>query len=92
MENTRKDRNEAPLIKLSVDLIKTYKTINQVHTLPISLKNNLFQVYYTAKKKKQVTASTDQSRNRRVFNDGFDDENADYIIRIGEIFNERSDF
>lgn len=92
MENTRKDRNEAPLIKLSVDLIKTYKTINQVHTLPISLKNNLFQVYYTAKKKKQVTASTDQSRNRRVFNDGFDDENADYIIRIGEIFNDRSDF
>lgn len=75
METPRRERKDAPLIKLSVDLIKTYKTINQV--------------YYTAKKKKQATITTDPTRNRRVFNDGYDDENADYIVRVGELFNDR---
>eukprot|EP00053_Salpingoeca_punica_P012448 m.111451 g.111451 ORF g.111451 m.111451 type:complete len:544 (+) comp15950_c5_seq1:649-2280(+) len=60
-------RKEAPVRKLSVDLINTYKHINEV--------------YYAAKRArmKEPTAN----------NDGYDDENHDYIIRVGETFQER---
>lgn len=63
-----RDASKAPLRKLSVDLIRTYKYINTV--------------YYAAKraKKKEPTGTN---------NDGYDDENHDYIIRPGEVFYER---
>ena len=31
---SRRNASEAPLLKLSVNLIDTYKMINQVHSLP----------------------------------------------------------
>jgi len=76
MEPNKRARRDAPLVKLSVDLIKTYKTINQV--------------YYASKKKRQVASTlSDPARSRKLFNEGHDDENADYIVRVGELFNER---
>lgn len=58
-----RDPKAAPLFKLSVDLINTYKRINEV---------------YYAKK----TATTAEVK----YNDGHDDENADYVIKPGEAF------
>lgn len=73
-----RDPSQAPLRKLSVDLIKTYKHINEV--------------YYAKKKRRaQQPQGEDQSqkRERRLYNDGFDDDNHDYIIRNGERFLDR---
>lgn len=70
---TYRDPCEAPLRKLTVDLIKTYKHINEV--------------YYAKKRKRsQSAADGDSSRrsDRRLHNDGYDDENFDYIIKPGE--------
>jgi len=83
---TFRDPSHAPLRKLSVDLIKTYKHINQV---------------YFAKKKRRAqqaqvgdgggdSNSSTHKKERKVFsNDGYDDDNHDYIIRNGEKFLDR---
>ncbi|KAL8596465.1 Dual specificity tyrosine-phosphorylation-regulated kinase 1A [Nucella lapillus] len=75
--NNFRDPVSAPLRKLSVDLIKTYKHINEV--------------YYAKKKRRaQETTRGDESGNKKnkvnahVFNDGYDDANHDYIITPGE--------
>lgn len=70
----------APLRKLSVDLIKTYKHINEV--------------YYAKKKRRaQQTQHEDsgqhRKKERKLYNDGYDDENHDYIIKPGEKFMDR---
>ncbi|XP_014270682.1 serine/threonine-protein kinase minibrain isoform X2 [Halyomorpha halys] len=73
-----RDPATAPLRKLSVDLIKTYKHINEV--------------YYAKKKRRaQGTQGEDSShkKERKLYNDGFDDENHDYIIKNGEKFLDR---
>ncbi|XP_063708907.1 serine/threonine-protein kinase minibrain isoform X2 [Culicoides brevitarsis] len=73
-----RDPETAPLRKLSVDLIKTYKHINEV--------------YYTKKKRRaQQTQGDDSShkKERKLYNDGYDDENHDYIIKTGEKFLDR---
>ena len=76
-----RDPNSAPLRKLSVDLIKTYKHINEV--------------YYAKKKRRaqqtqmEEETSHHRKKERKIFNDGFDDENHDYIIKHGERFLER---
>jgi dual specificity tyrosine-phosphorylation-regulated kinase 1 len=75
-----RDPSTAPLRKLSVDLIKTYKHINEV--------------YYAKKKRRaqqtQVEdASQHRKKERKLFNDGFDDENHDYVIKQGEKFLDR---
>ncbi|XP_017851827.1 serine/threonine-protein kinase minibrain isoform X2 [Drosophila busckii] len=74
-----RDSSTAPLRKLSVDLIKTYKHINEV--------------YYAKKKRRaQQTQGDDDSSNkkeRKLYNDGFDDDNHDYIIKNGEKFLDR---
>ncbi|XP_054169019.1 serine/threonine-protein kinase minibrain-like [Oppia nitens] len=71
-----------PLRKLSVDLIKTYKHINEV--------------YYTKKKRRAQQThgdnddddlndkSSSNKKERKLYNDGYDDDNHDYIIRNGE--------
>eukprot|EP00050_Salpingoeca_kvevrii_P011021 m.12175 g.12175 ORF g.12175 m.12175 type:complete len:460 (-) comp3211_c0_seq1:1123-2502(-) len=64
-----RDASQAPLRKLSVDLINTYKHINEV--------------YYAAKRRRQKEAVT--------HNNGFDDENHDYIVRPGETWQDRYD-
>lgn len=73
-----RDPATGPLRKLSVDLIKTYKHINEV--------------YYAKKKRRaQQSHSEDNShkKERKLYNDGYDDENHDYIIRAGERFLDR---
>ncbi|XP_073980886.1 minibrain isoform X2 [Rhodnius prolixus] len=73
-----RDAATAPLRKLSVDLIKTYKHINEV--------------YYAKKKRRaQGTQGEDSShkKERKLYNDGYDDENHDYIIKNGEKFLDR---
>ncbi|XP_026817707.1 serine/threonine-protein kinase minibrain isoform X1 [Rhopalosiphum maidis] len=87
-----RDPSSAPLRKLSVDLIKTYKFINEV--------------YYAKKKKRAgggavglssqpqnngapVEGPVANKKERRVYNDGHDDDNHDYIIRSGEKFLDR---
>ncbi|XP_049943616.1 serine/threonine-protein kinase minibrain [Schistocerca serialis cubense] len=73
-----RDPAHAPLRKLSVDLIKTYKHINEV--------------YYAKKKRRaQQTQGDDSShkKERKLYNDGYDDDNHDYIIKNGEKFLDR---
>ncbi|GIY52247.1 hypothetical protein CDAR_245811 [Caerostris darwini] len=73
-----RDPSLAPLRKLSVDLIKTYKHINEV--------------YYAKKKRRaQQTQGDDTShkKEKKLYNDGYDDDNHDYIIRTGEKFLDR---
>ncbi|XP_032593882.1 serine/threonine-protein kinase minibrain [Drosophila grimshawi] len=74
-----RDPAAAPLRKLSVELIKTYKHINEV--------------YYAKKKRRaQQTQGDDDSSNkkeRKLYNDGYDDDNHDYIIKNGEKFLDR---
>ncbi|CAL8111063.1 unnamed protein product [Orchesella dallaii] len=76
---TFRDPGTAPLRKLSVDLIKTYKHINQV--------------YFAKKKRRAQQQQGDDAshkKERKVFsNDGYDDDNHDYIIRNGEKFLDR---
>lgn len=82
-QGTFRDPNSAPLRKMSVDLIKTYKRINDV--------------YYHRKKaraekrarEKAASESSLRKKERLVLNDGFDDENNDYIISIGEQWMDR---
>jgi hypothetical protein len=75
-----RDASTAPLRKLSVDLIKTYKHINEV--------------YYAKKKRRAQQTQHEESgqhrkKERKLYNDGFDDENHDYIIKQGEKFLDR---
>eukprot|EP00741_Cyanophora_paradoxa_P019156 tig00021123_g18496.t1 len=73
-----RDAKTAPLRKLSVGLIETYKYINQV--------------YYANKKKRQAALQHSlqaKKERKELFNDGYDDENYDYIIKGGEIFADR---
>lgn len=51
------------------------------------------QVYY-AKKKKRAQQTQGQSpsmhkKERKVYNDGYDDDNHDYMIKSGEKFEDR---
>lgn len=62
-----------PIYRLSVKLIDTYKHINKV--------------YYEAKARK---IREQQGSNRvGIYNDGYDDQNYDYIIHGDEMFAER---
>nr|XP_054596646.1 dual specificity tyrosine-phosphorylation-regulated kinase 1B isoform X2 [Nothobranchius furzeri] len=68
-----RDPGSAPLRKLSVDLIKTYKHINEV--------------YYTKKKRRAQQVPPEDSstkKEKKVYNDGYDDDNYDYIVKNGE--------
>ncbi|KAL0994487.1 hypothetical protein UPYG_G00122900 [Umbra pygmaea] len=73
-----RDPSSAPLRKLSIDLIKTYKHINEV--------------YYAKKKRRHQQGQGDDSshkKERKVFNDGYDDDNYDYIVKNGEKWMDR---
>jgi dual specificity tyrosine-phosphorylation-regulated kinase 1 len=77
-----RDPATAPLRKLSVDLIKTYKHINEV--------------YYAKKKRRAQQTQMEETnhhrkKERKFYNEGYDDENHDYIIRNGEKFLDRYD-
>jgi len=77
-----RDSGTAPLRKLSVDLIKTYKHINEV--------------YYAKKKRRAAPgAQGDESGHKKgkvnvhAYNDGYDDANHDYIVNPGEKWMDR---
>ncbi|KPP74267.1 Dual specificity tyrosine-phosphorylation-regulated kinase 1A-like [Scleropages formosus] len=73
-----RDSASAPLRKLSIDLIKTYKHINEV--------------YYAKKKRRHQQGQGDDSshkKERKVYNDGYDDDNYDYIVKNGEKWMDR---
>ncbi|XP_017786175.1 PREDICTED: serine/threonine-protein kinase minibrain isoform X3 [Nicrophorus vespilloides] len=76
--HTFREPASAPLRKLSVDLIKTYKHINEV---------------YYAKKKRRAAATqgedSSHKKERKLYNDGYDDDNHDYIVKNGEKFLDR---
>ncbi|XP_067831516.1 dual specificity tyrosine-phosphorylation-regulated kinase 1B-like isoform X2 [Heptranchias perlo] len=75
---TFRESSTAPLRKLSVDLIKTYKHINEV--------------YYAKKKRRAQHVPPDDSSNkkeRKIYNDGYDDDNYDYIVKNGEKWMDR---
>ncbi|XP_022236949.1 dual specificity tyrosine-phosphorylation-regulated kinase 1A-like [Limulus polyphemus] len=76
--NKSRDPSATPLHKLSVDLIKTYKHINEV--------------YYAKKKRRAQHGQGEDASTKKekmVYNDGFDDENHDYIVKNGEKFVDR---
>jgi dual specificity tyrosine-phosphorylation-regulated kinase 1 len=129
-----RDPREAPLRKLSVDLIKTYKHINEVYYAKKkrraqqtsntnidsiqSQPNNNTQTINTQDINSQVNAATTSTalaqqqqqqqilaaaaaasqasnnntsgsankKERRLYNDGYDDEYYDYIVKSGEKF------
>jgi hypothetical protein len=58
----------------------------------VKMKTCLLQVYYAKKKRRaQQTQGEDSShkKERKLYNDGFDDDNHDYIIKNGEKFLDR---
>lgn len=65
----------------------------QCHYKTITLFTFLLQVYYAKKKRRaQQTQGDDDSSNkkeRKLYNDGYDDDNHDYIIKNGEKFLDR---
>jgi dual specificity tyrosine-phosphorylation-regulated kinase 1 len=67
--------HDRPLYKLSVRLIDTYKHINKI--------------YYQARAQ-QTRSQNELSGNRGgVHNDGYDDQQYDYILKNDEIFHDR---
>mmetsp|Transcript_7946 Transcript_7946/g.11823 ORF Transcript_7946/g.11823 Transcript_7946/m.11823 type:complete len:657 (-) Transcript_7946:66-2036(-) len=73
--------HDRPIVKLSVSLIDTYKNINRV--------------YYEEKEARAKAKASESSGARRdgslkgVHNNGWDDENYDYIINEGDLFLDR---
>lgn len=70
-------------------LAKIFDSINTNFRVLLSF---LFQVYYAKKKRRaQQTQGEDTShkKERKLYNDGYDDENHDYIIKNGEKFLDR---
>jgi len=61
--------------KLSVNLIDTYKLINQV--------------YYDKRKRRQEVSGQSKKERKSTVNNGWDDENYDYIVKASEVFNDR---
>jgi len=93
-----RDQREAPLRKLSVDLIKTYKLINEVYYAkkkrranPVA--NNVdpdsTTTTTTNNTNQQQQIDVNNKKEKRVYNEGFDDEFYDYIIKSGEKFHDR---
>ena len=54
--------------------------------------SSLSQVYYAKKKRRAQQGQGEDSshkKERRLYNDGYDDDNHDYIVKPGEKWNER---
>ena len=65
---------ERPLVKLSVSLIDTYKRINKVY-------------YEERQARREARAAAKAAeKGQGVNNNGWDDENFDYIVTSGEVF------
>ncbi len=107
-----RDPREAPLRKLSVDLIKTYKHINEVYYAKKKRRQQQQQQTVTSGGATATTVTTNNQaldpqtqsdllntanlmqgtvikKEKRLYNDGYDDEYFDYIVRSGEKFLDR---
>lgn len=116
----RRDPMEAPVRKLSVNLIKTYKYINHVYyenKRRRQAQQQQQQAQQQQQQQQQQGPATDASNTAngatakrksaggstgassssvakssaggKVYNNGYDDENSDYLIRIGERIRDR---
>ncbi|GFW65827.1 hypothetical protein TNCV_586531 [Trichonephila clavipes] len=88
-----RDPGLAPLRKLSVDLIKTYKHINEVYYAKKKRRAQQTQGDDTSHKKEKKLYNdgydTSHKKEKKLYNDGYDDDNHDYIIRTKEKFLDR---
>eukprot|EP00742_Colponemidia_sp_Colp-10_P001330 GILJ01001432.1.p1 GENE.GILJ01001432.1~~GILJ01001432.1.p1 ORF type:complete len:656 (+),score=64.74 GILJ01001432.1:122-2089(+) len=83
-------RTDAPMRKLTKELLSTYKKINQIYYA--RKKQIQQQAAVTAAAATVKATSSTSSSSQMVVDAGpesYDDENYDYRIRIGEVFNER---
>jgi len=93
----KRDAMDAPVRKLSVNLIKTYKHINHLYYEKRKKKAqqqansdaSSSATGGTAKKPSASKAHGSSSNKKRMYNNGYDDEHSDYIIRIEERIKER---
>jgi dual specificity tyrosine-phosphorylation-regulated kinase 1 len=75
-------------------MIRRFRGCHIEHRLLTPFFLSSVQVYYAKKKKRsnnQVIEDTNglHKKEKRNFNDGFDDENHDYVVRPGEVWLER---
>jgi dual specificity tyrosine-phosphorylation-regulated kinase 1 len=75
-EGELKARGANPLLKLTRGLLDTYKGINQ-------------RYYHRQEKRLQASALERGAKGARRHNGGYDDEAGDYIIRVGDVINNR---
>ena len=68
--------SDRPLVKLSVSLIDTYKQINKVY-------------YEERDARRAARAAQKAQKGQGAQNNGWDDENYDYIVTSGEMFYDR---
>uniref|UniRef100_A0A7S2UJG5 Protein kinase domain-containing protein n=3 Tax=Attheya septentrionalis TaxID=420275 RepID=A0A7S2UJG5_9STRA len=76
---------DRPIVKLSVSLIETYKTINKVYYE----ERDSRRAARAVAQKMEASAETAADFGTGTHNNGWDDEHYDYIIKSGEIFNSR---
>eukprot|EP00978_Attheya_sp_CCMP212_P028835 scaffold100615_cov56-Attheya_sp.AAC.1 len=76
---------DRPIVKLSVSLIETYKTINKVYYE----ERDARRAARAVAQKMEESAETAADFGTGTHNNGWDDEHYDYIVKSGEIFNSR---
>jgi dual specificity tyrosine-phosphorylation-regulated kinase 1 len=76
---------DRPIVKLSVSLIETYKTINKVYYE----ERDARRAARAVAQKMEASAETAADFGTGTHNNGWDDEHYDYIVKSGEIFNSR---
>lgn len=94
---------DRPVVKLSLRLIDTYKNVNKVGAGAVrscvdgacgerdgvARCLRVDQLYYERKARRQRKQSRSEPNRGGVHNNGYDDQNYDYIIQPGEVLAER---
>jgi Serine/threonine protein kinase len=80
---------ERPSVRLSVNLIDTYKRINENYYKNKRRRENAEAAADATAVAATKADKSQERKNQGVHNHGWDDENYDYILRRGEILNER---
>ncbi|PAA85267.1 hypothetical protein BOX15_Mlig023518g3, partial [Macrostomum lignano] len=86
LKSCYRDPADRPLMKLSSGLIKTYKTINEHYYVK---KKRRLKESTSAEAGEAADAAQQKKREKKVHNDGYDDQNHDYVVRPGEIWYDR---
>ncbi|ESN99571.1 hypothetical protein HELRODRAFT_113667 [Helobdella robusta] len=86
-----RDSRTAPLRKMSVDLIKTYKHINEVyyHRKRTRSEKKAKEKAAAAMANEVLKVRQNAQNDNSQFNSGYDDENHDYIVTQGELWLDR---